>query len=120
MKKEIILPFPEYDKNDRTRTTTDNEEIPIRPGMLFKLGRPSNLYYEFIYASLHFDRHKLSDLKELLQFRGTEVQVVSILKMKDGSTIAALSRTDDKAFSENTTKLFADISKSIKAKELLG
>ncbi|RKN83181.1 hypothetical protein [Ulvibacterium marinum] len=120
MKKEIILPFPEYDKNDRIRTNVDSEEIPIRPGMLFKLGRPSNLYYEFIYASLHFDRHKLSDLKELLKFRGTEVQVVSILKMKDGSTIAALSRTDDKAFSESIAKLFADVSKSIRARELLG
>lgn len=120
MKKEIILPFPEYDKNNRIRTKTDSEEILIRPGMLFKLGRPSNLYYEFIYASLHFDRHRLSDLKKLLKFRGMQVQVVSILKMKDGSTIAALSRTDGKAFSENITKLFADISKSIKTKELLG
>ncbi|WP_422083221.1 hypothetical protein [Ulvibacterium sp.] len=120
MKKEVILPFPKFDERNEHRTKANTEEIPIRPGMLFRVGRPSNLYYEFIYASLYFDRHKLSDLKKLLKFQGTEVQVVSILKMKDGSTIAALSRSDGKAFSETVTKLFADISKSIKAKELLG
>ncbi|WP_299530904.1 hypothetical protein [Ulvibacterium sp.] len=120
MKKEVILPFPKFDERNERNPKANMEEIPVRPGMLFRIGRPSNLYYEFVYASLHFDRHKLSDLKKLLQFQGIEVQVVSILKMKDGSTIASLSRTDGKTFSETVTKLFADISKSIRAKELLG
>jgi|GEM_PF-1697715 len=119
MKKEIILPFPGYEKNAKLSSKAAVDEISIRPGMSFRLGKPSNLYYEFIYASLHFERHTLADLKKMLKFRGLEVQAVSILKMKDGSKIASLSRSDGKAFSETMVRIFADVTKSLKSRELL-
>ncbi|MEO1012283.1 MAG: hypothetical protein AAFX53_13325 [Bacteroidota bacterium] len=120
MKKEVVLPFPGYETVKEKKVGVPKDaEIPIRPRMLLRLGKPSKSIYEFVYASLHFEKHTLSDLKGLLKFQGMEVEVVSILKMKDGSSIAALRRPEGDNFSEGVESLFADVVKSIKAKELL-
>ncbi|MEM9143468.1 MAG: hypothetical protein AAGA86_10810 [Bacteroidota bacterium] len=120
MKNEIIVPFPGYgNSGDRTVGTAEKTEVPIRPRTVLRLGKPSRLNYEYVYVSLHFNKHTLSDFKELLKFQGMEVQVVSILTMKDGSSIATLRRLDGQAFSDTLDVLFADVAKSIKARELL-
>lgn len=109
MKKEPIIYFPgELIPKDKKPSV----------GQFLQIGKPSKRCYEYIHHSLNHNSHTLSELQDLLKLEGAKVKIVSILKMRNGSEIAVLRQKDEKNFLKSIDKLFADINKSMKSKEL--
>ncbi|MGB5821004.1 MAG: hypothetical protein WBG90_16080 [Saonia sp.] len=119
MKRERIILFPGYEDVFEQNTTVDDSPKIVHPGTTLTIGKPSNRYYEFIYKSLHFNRHALSDLNDLLKLEGEEVVVISILTMKDFGSIAVLRRKDQKKIMKGALQIYANIKRGMAAKELI-
>ena len=118
MRKKKTVLYTEFDGSENIDQTIALDWKDIRPGQRLILGNPSNLYYQYIYPSLVFKEHKVDNLKELLDYKGMEVVVISVLKMTDGCFYAVLQRTEKK-FSDQTTRIYAELKSSFVEKELI-
>ncbi len=118
MKKRRPVFYPEFNVEEKESKVEVLEWQHMRPGQNLKIGDPSNKYYQYIYTSLNFDDHKVENLKKLLNFKGMEVVVVSILKMKDGSFFAVLERKGE-VFTDKISRVYADLKNAYLKKELV-
>ncbi|QLG45667.1 hypothetical protein [Costertonia aggregata] len=119
MKKERPILFPEFENSVSGDKIKEEENHDIRPGHRFKIGKPSNRYFQYIHTSLNFNEHNIKGLKDMLGLQGLEVMVTSILMMTNGVSYAVLMRNDKKQFLDNTLKIYAETEKSLRTKELI-
>lgn len=110
MRKEPIIYFSTEDEIRKDRKPS--------VGQFLQIGKPSKRCYEYIHHSLNHNSHTLSELQDLLKLEGATVKIISILKMRNGSEIAVLRKKDEKNFLRGIDKLFADLNRSMKSKEL--
>ena len=68
----------QYFEKEEQRLTALTPEI----GSVIRIGKPSNRYYQYIFSSLDFLQQKISDLAELLDIEGIEVEITGF----DGTT----------------------------------
>ena len=88
-------------------------------GKTYRIGRPSNRYYEHIHPFLDPGAMSVENLEDFKAIPGLVVRVVSILSMVGGNRIAILWKYDGTAFMKTANRVFADIDKSILSKELI-
>ncbi len=117
MKKERTNLFPEITLFSSDKTA--DEKVTVRPGNFLKIRKPSNRYYKAVYHSLKFGEHQLGQLQKLSQVTYEIVRVVSVLRMKNGTSLAVLRKPDETPFYGQVLKLFADIEEGVACKELV-
>lgn len=88
-------------------------------GKMYRIGRPSNRYYEHIHPFLDPGKMTIEHLENFKVIHGFVVRVVSILSMVGGNRIAVLRKHDGTTFTGTVNKIFADIDKSVHNKELM-
>lgn len=120
MKKERIVLFPGHEASSLEKRNTNKEELhDIAPGKAYRIGKPSNRYYEHIHPTLEPGQMTVSDFEGFRRIKGTIVIVTSILRMKNGDRIAVLRTYDDTFFMDEIKKIFAFIKMSLAREELI-
>jgi len=120
MKKKRVVLFP---GSEGTSVPTDNN-IPkplqeIQVGKVYKIGQPSNRYYQYIHPVLEPSTLSLKDLEDFKKIEDLIVLVISILRMSSGNRIAVLRNYKGEIFPGNIQKIFAHVDMSIKNKEIV-
>ncbi|WP_350286397.1 hypothetical protein [uncultured Croceitalea sp.] len=111
--KERPVLFPE------DNTKQEPVKIELSLGTWVKIGRPSNRYFQYIYASLDFFNLKLSDLNQLSELEGLSARVTGMIQMVNGDEIAIISKKDGNPFFRNFNKLFIDRKKALSNGEVI-
>lgn len=120
MKKQRIAFLPEIDDIELKLENTVNDKLKdILPGRLYRIGKPSNKYYEHLYPILEPGKLTLDDLEEFRTIEGTLIVVNSIIHMSKGNRIGVLRRYDELRFLGKFEKIFAIVDKSIEKCELV-
>ena len=112
-RKERPVLFPEALIEEQLNT----RELSL--GTWVKIGRPSNRYFQYIYASLDFFNLKLSDLNQLSELEGLSAKVTGMIQMVNGDEIAIISKKDGNPFFRNFNKLFIDRKKALSNGEVI-
>lgn len=111
VKKEAPVLFP------MEQSTVRSFELNI--GTTFRIGRPSNRYYQYLFVSLDFLNQKLDDLSKLLGLEGTPVQVTGKISLKDGNSFVIVQKEDGTPFFDNELRLFVEGEKALDCHELI-
>lgn len=111
-KKERVVLFPEFKEQPKATPTE------IMMGMLIKIGKPSNRYFQYIYRSLDFFNAKLSDLKDLIPLQGTKAKVIGLIQMVNGDEIAIIAKKDNSPFFSDYRRLYVDRKLALKKEEI--
>jgi len=110
--KERVVLFPEFEKQEKVSP----KEVMM--GMLVKIGKPSNRYFQYIYRSLDFFNLKLSDLKDLIPLQGTKAKVIGLIQMVNGDEIAIITKRDNSPFFGDYRRLFIDKKLALQKEEI--
>lgn len=110
--KERVVLFPETNQEGKL------EPKEVVMGMLIKIGKPSNRYFQYIYRSLDFFNLKLSDLKDLIPLKGTKAKVIGLIKMVNGDEIAIIAKRDNSPFFNDYRRLFIDKKQALQKQEI--
>lgn len=111
-RKERVVLFPEFEQQEKVSP----KEVVM--GMLVKIGKPSNRYFQYIYRSLDFFNLKLSDLKDLIPLQGTKVKVIGLIQMVNGDEIAIIAKKDNSPFFSDYRRLFIDRKLALQKEEI--
>ncbi|MDT0606633.1 hypothetical protein [Croceitalea rosinachiae] len=111
-KKERTVLFPEFEQMEKVSPRE------VMMGMLIKIGRPSNRYFQYIYRSLDFFNLKLSDLKHLIPLQGTKAKVIGLIQMVNGDEIAIIAKRDGTPFFSHYKRLFVDRKLALEKEEI--
>ena len=110
--KERIVLFPEFEQQEKVSPRE------VMMGMLVKIGKPSNRYFQYIYRSLDFFNLKLSDLKDLIPLQGTKAKVIGLIQMVNGDEIAIITKRDNSPFFSDYRRLFIDKKLALQKQEI--
>jgi hypothetical protein len=108
-----------FSDNDRGDYLKD-EKYQIRidkllPGHVYKIGKPSGLYYQYIYPDSSTQKQSF----EFEELNGMLVKVLSIINLSGGKVIAALVEHKDVFILNKFEKIFARVDMAISNLEIL-
>ena len=105
----------QYFEKEEQRLTALTPEI----GSVIRIGKPSNRYYQYIFSSLDFLQQKISDLAELLDIEGMEVEITGFIKLKGSHRLAVVQERLDEGENTIGKKLFIEIKNALEYKEII-
>jgi hypothetical protein len=120
MKKKRVILFPGSEDTSVLKENNITKPLKeIRAGKIYKIGQPSNRYYQYIHPIIDPKTLNIQNLEDFKKIENIIVRVISILRMSNGSSIAVLKHYKDQKVIGNIEKIFADVDMSIKSKELV-
>ncbi len=118
MKKERIILFPGHKESSAKKMHPDTL-LHITPGKAYRIGKPSNRYYEHLHPTLEPGRMTVKDFEDFRIIKDMIVIVSSILRMTNGARIAVLRRYDDTCFMNKIKKIFLTVDMGLASGELI-
>lgn len=120
MKKERLILFP---GNEGINASFGKEhEIHLKdllPGNSYRIGKPSNMYYQYIYPAIVPDELNGEEFDDFKSIQGFIVKITSIIQMANGKRIVAMRESRDKLFLNRFEKIFAQVDMAIASREII-
>ncbi len=120
MKRQRVVLFQGEERKDEKIDDSVNINLKdIIPGKVYRIGKPSNRYYEYIHPVLEPGNLMVDDFEEFRIIEGALIVVTSILHMNKGNRIAVLRGYHELPFLGRGERIFAHIDKSVEKLELI-
>ncbi|MET6989741.1 hypothetical protein [Sediminicola arcticus] len=120
MKKKRVILFPENETISLEKEhKCQNELLEIQPGKIYRIGQPSNRYFEYIHPVIEPRQMSVKEFDDFKQIEGMVITVISILSMADGNRIAILRNYDNTPFIGAIEQIFANVDMSITSGEIM-
>lgn len=117
-KKDKRKLVPIADPSTNEITAMPQQKITL--GTRFAIGLPKNGTYQFLMQSFSSIQGVTKKLLPVKSLEGTLVITKGILKLKNGRTYLSLERADRTPYYEGVNRIYADLSGSLQARELIG
>ena len=93
--------------------------VEIIPGKTYRIGPPSTIYYTSINTVPVFDNGIPLKRESFSALQGVKVSVNSVLKMKNGNSIAVLRHHNDSLFLGLYEKIYVFVKNALNSNEIL-
>ena len=120
MKKERPILFPV--KQSINVVSIGKDQISLNDlslGEIYRIGKPSDRYYESIYPVIDPDSLNAQEFEEFSAIQGFLIKVTSILRMLNGKRIAVLRHHQDEPFLNKFGKIYAHVDLGITTREII-